>query len=517
VEAGPPSVAYRATKFIRRHRAGVTAAGVMVAALFIALAGAGWGYLSADAQRQRAQAEAEAAILARHEAEIVTSFLTEMLESATPEQARGSSPSTVTVREVLDRAAATIGSRLGNQPLVEARLRQTIGNAYRTLGVHGEAERQLQSALDIRRRQLGDHHADTLRVLGNIAGLRHEQGRFEEAVRVGEQALQAWRKAATEDDPTALGIMNNLAQTYSRMGRLAEAAALQRQVVEGQKRTQGPEHPHTLGGMVNLAQLLEDHDQFEESERLLLAATEGWTKAHGPDHPGTLLATSNLGALYTKLGRVAEAERLVRTAYEGRARVLGPSHPDTVRTLGNLGWTLLRARRMDEADDVLSTAWDAAASILGETHPDTQTIALNLLFLYDRQGWPESMQGRIIGLLRALRLVAAREDATPEQLNAAAWTLLTVRPESLRDPAAALRAATRCCELERERGGVELWQYLDTLAKAQFQTGSPGAAAENQREAIRLVPPVGERFRGEMEERLREYEAAAAAPGGGGP
>src|SRR5690606_17451715 len=46
VEAGPPSVGYRAAKFIRRHRGGVLAGGLVVMALVLAMAAASWGFVS---------------------------------------------------------------------------------------------------------------------------------------------------------------------------------------------------------------------------------------------------------------------------------------------------------------------------------------------------------------------------------------------------------------------------------------------------------------------------------------
>src|SRR5690606_6091944 len=116
-------------------------------------------------------------------------------------------------------------------------------------------------------------------------------------------------------------------------------------------------------------------------------------------------------------------------------------------------------------------------------------------------------------LLDTLRRAAAHSDAAAERLNACAWLLLTVEPESLRDDAAALTLARRACDKERTAGragahGPSLWEYLDTLALALFRTGSPAEAAAAQREAISLIPASGEAYRGEMEGRLGEYEAA---------
>jgi eukaryotic-like serine/threonine-protein kinase len=512
VDAGPPSAAYRALKFVRRHRAGVTAAGLMTVALVLAAGGATWGYISSEKHRRLAEehqkvAETErvAAMIARDEAERVTAFLTTMLESAAPEEA---GPGT-TVRQVLDRAAENLGAELRERPLVEARLRHTIGNTYRSLGMHDEADRHLHSALDIRRRELGPEHPDTLRIMANIGGLRHHQGRFHESELINRQVLEGWVRLGRQDEAPALGVMNNLAQTLSRQGRLPEALEMQRKVFAGQTRRQGESHPHTLGAMVNLAAMLESAREFQEAEALLQTATEGWRKAHGADHPGTLLSMYNLAGLYVRTGRLQDGELLYRRVVEGRLRILGPNHPDTINAQANLGWALLRAGRYSEAAPIMTAAWEGSRKHAGEDHPNTLTIAMNLLDIFEADGWPTSQRDAIAGLLSTLRALAGREETTPHDLNTCAWTMLKVQPETLQDPQTALRAAERACDKERRAGGVDLWQYLDTLALAQFRTGSPATAAETQREAIALVPEEGKKYLGEMRERLEQYDAAA--------
>lgn len=505
VEAGPPSAGYRASKFIRRHRGGVAAAGIAGAALFAGAGAAVWGYVQAESHLIRAETEAHAAREARDEAERVTTFLSEMLESASP----GEPGPATTVRQLLDRAAESVGTDLADRPLVEARLRHTIGRAYQSLGLYDDAERHQTAALHIRERALGVNHPDTLTVLATLSGLRHEQGRFEESERLGVRALAGFESAGRADTATAMGLMNNLAQTYSRQGRSAEAIELQKRVVEGQRRIQGPQHAHTLGAMVNLAQMLENQRLLNEAESLLVEAVAGWRAAHGAEHPGTLLALSNLASLYLRLGRYEESESLFRLMLDARTRVLGPMHPDTVRAHGNLGWLLKVIGRRDEAEQVLLAAWESARRVLGESHQDTLTIALNLTGIYEQQGWPEAMHARAADLVATLRTVTAHDNADADTLNSCAWLLLTVEPETLRDHDAALLIAARACNRERQHGGRELWQYLDTLALAEFRSGAAAAAMQHQREAITLIPPQGERYRGEMEQRLREYEQAA--------
>jgi serine/threonine protein kinase len=124
VLASPPSATYRIGKFVRRHRAGFTTAAATAVALVAGLALATYGFVTASHERDQKE-------LALTEAEAVTEFLADMLAAVDP----GKEGREVTVREVLDEASLTLGTAFGDQPLVEARLRQTVGEPYQALGL----------------------------------------------------------------------------------------------------------------------------------------------------------------------------------------------------------------------------------------------------------------------------------------------------------------------------------------------------------------------------------------------
>src|SRR5205823_5807933 len=106
VLATPPSMAYRASKFVRRHRSGVAvAAGVMLLLLGFAIT------MTVQAQRiarERDRASREAEVSGR-----VKDFLTGLFKVSDPNEARGNS---ITAREILDRGAKQIDTELSAQP-----------------------------------------------------------------------------------------------------------------------------------------------------------------------------------------------------------------------------------------------------------------------------------------------------------------------------------------------------------------------------------------------------------------
>jgi eukaryotic-like serine/threonine-protein kinase len=499
VRAAPPSRAYAARKFMRRHRGPVLAAALLLGAILAGLVGTAIGFVRAE--RERAVAET-----ARREGEIITAFLSEMLASPAPD-ARGRE---VRMREVLDTASATIDDRLDGFPRAETDLRRTIGNAYRALGEFDRAADHLAAALAIRVETLGPSDPDSVRARGDLAGIRQQQGRYDEAERLANEAISLHR--GDPGDRMIVGIRNNLAQTLSRQGRDREAIAMQRDVVEGMRRAAGPTALDTIGVSVNLASMLERAGEPEEAERLLVALADDVVRAHGAEHPTALFTRSELGNFYRSTGRLDRAEPILRETLAERTRVLGDRHPDVGRSMANLGWVLAQRGDVANGRRLLVEAWELLDAALGADHPDTLHVAVDALEQFEADGWPEDAEVRVSKVLASVRRVAAAELVADETLNTCAWYLLTIEPASLRDPHLAVEAARRACANARLQRNPLLWTYLDTYALALARTGSPREAVDAQREAIERLPREDEGYRAEMEGRLREYEALVNDP-----
>ncbi|MBL9121313.1 MAG: serine/threonine protein kinase [Phycisphaerae bacterium] len=504
VRAAPPSRTYRVGKFVRRHRGVVMAATLIVVALLVGIVGTGYGMITAE--RQEA-----AAVQARREAEIITGFLSDMLESPAPD-AQGRD---VSMRAVLDEASGTIATRLEGFPIAESQLRRTIGNAYRSLGELDRASDHLRGALEIRERVLGRRHRETVRARADLAGLRQQEGRYDDAERLANEALGDW-----EGDPDAaliLGLRNNLAQTFVRQGRLPEAIKMQRKVVEGMRRARGPTDGDTIGVSVNFASMLQGVGERAEAERILVSVADDAVRALGQDHPTALFARSELAGFLLQERRYAEAEPILRDTLDRRVRVLGERHPHVGRTYANLGLVLDGLGKGSEGRALLERGWANLEAALGPAHRDTIETAINLLERIEQVGWPADESGRVASVIASIREIVAADRVASVTLNSGAWFLLNVEPVSLRDPAVALRAAERACAQSRTMDDPDLWSYLDTYALALARNGDFPHAVTTQRESIERLPKDQEHFRGEMEARLREYQAALPAEPVHGP
>lgn len=500
VLAGPPSITYRAMKFVRRHRIAVTAALLVTLTLIGGIIGTGYGLA-------KAVREAEAARQARDESEAVTNFLTSMIESVQPDEAGKD----VTVREVLDASSPRLALEFRDRPTVEARLRHALGVSYWGLGRLQDADQHLPAAVELRRSVLGPDHSDTLVSTANLASLRLEQGRLDEAETLLNEVLERASRNFGDEHAITLGAMSNLAVIYSRRNDREKSIEMNRRVVTGQERAQGPHHPHTLGAKVNLADGLAELGRFDEAEPLLRQAAGDWEQYHGSEKPGTLIALQSLAMMELGMGRVDEAERTMRSVVETRKRVLGEHHIDTLTSTANLGTILSTKGASADAETALTAAWMGFCVELGDGHPTTLRVLMLLAGVIEEQGWPERTRDLVKSFVESCRRAALRTDLSPTELNNIAWLLLYVEPADLRDATTAMQVAQRACDADRAQGGHDLWMFLDTLASAQHALRQSVAALANQREAIRLLPAAGEQYRAEMEQRAKEYERAADA------
>jgi non-specific serine/threonine protein kinase/serine/threonine-protein kinase len=403
VDAAPPSTAYRVRKLVRKHRVGLaTAAGFLLLAIAAAIGGV-WLAIRANRAEQQARA--------------VSSFLRDdVLAQASPETQ--ANPSTrpdqnLTVRMALDRAAARIGSRFAGEPLVEAAVRQTIGDTYLDLGIYEKAQEQIETALALRRRILGDDdpetrastlslaqvleqrgryedaerllvplldelrrergtdHPDTVDAAANVGRLFWQQGKYAEAEPILEAALAGQRRALEDDDPVTLTTMNILAGTYFSQGKYAEAEPLYRTILDRRRRVLGAEHPSTVISMSNLAGQHRVRGRYDEAEELYREVRDVRMRVLGAEHPDTLAAVYNIAALYQAVGRNEEAEPLFRQVLDARRRILGPDHPRTLATEYGLAVLMRGVGNLPEAETHLSAVLAGRRRTLGEGHPDT--------------------------------------------------------------------------------------------------------------------------------------------------
>jgi serine/threonine protein kinase/tetratricopeptide (TPR) repeat protein len=353
VLASPPSVSYRAGKFVRRHRFGVGVAAVAVLLLvgFAVVMAMQAGRIASE--RDRANAEAETA-------RQVADFLVGLFEVADPTGTRGNS---ITARELLDEGSARMTRELASQPLVQARLMNTMGRVYRNLGLFDTSVELLEAAVETRRRELGDAHPDTA------------------------------------ESMTQLGFV------YLQLNRTHEARALLETAVATRESSLGVEHVDTgrsvyLLGMSHVLQ-----GDVEDARTLLERALGIFEETLGPESTEASWCIQDIGVILVESGDPAAAQTYFERAVEIKNRALGPEHPDTAIAIGNVGWNLVLLGRLEEARPHIDRSIAITEQILGPDHPQLATCLHSLGELLRRTGEFEKAD-------EALRRALAIREAT---------------------------------------------------------------------------------------------------------
>jgi eukaryotic-like serine/threonine-protein kinase len=368
VLARPASSAYRLRKYVRRHRVGVSVAAVV--ALLVTTFSIIQAMQLQRITRERDRADREAAA-----SKNVSEFLVGLFRVSDPSEARGNS---ITAREILDQGRARIDTGLAGQPVLQARLIQTMGEVYEALGLYSRARPLFQQALDTRRRELGLEHPETLASMDRLSENMEREGHYPEAESLARETLDIRRRVFGAEHADTIASMHTLAAITLSEGHYAESERLNRDALQIDRRVFGTEHPLTLTTMSYLARALCEQRKYPEAEELLRRALEAEQRVLGPENAKTLAVMHNLGIALRMSGQAPEAEKIDRDNLEVRRRVLGPEHPETLASMLELAASLDDLHRYAEAEVLYRQNLAVVRRTLGPQHPDGGSVEYNL-------------------------------------------------------------------------------------------------------------------------------------------
>ncbi len=390
VSAAAPSRAYRARKFVRRHRGPVAASVAVLVALIAGMLGTTWGLFDARQARNQALASAAAEKIAKETAEArdaesraVLDFVqTRILAAARPLGQEGGLGHDVSLRRAVEAALPFVESSFRDQPLVETRLRRTMGLSFWYLGDSKTAAEQLEAELALSEKHRGPDHPDTLGCMSNLANQYASMGRIDEAVALREKTLALQRVKLGREHRSVLVSMNNLANSYDDQGRHAEALSLWEEALPLMRKTLGTDDALTIVGMTNLAMGYQNAGRQTDALKLREETLAIVQRKFGNEYAGAIPMMNGLGISYDEVGREEDALRLrEQTLTLARAK-LGLEHPMTLWAMNNLAISYAEADRDAEALALREDVLKRRTTLLGPEHPDTLDAMDNLASSY---------------------------------------------------------------------------------------------------------------------------------------
>lgn len=310
---------HRLRRLVRRNRGFLASAALVI----LALAG---GLFATVQQTRRAEQEAARADAAAH-------FLEGLFKASDPRQAKGAPP---TARELLRRGTDRLGRDLRDQPLLRARLLDTLGGIHTSLGLFDEARPLLDEALAIRERLRGPRHPEVAETLVRLGALARLSGKGD-AVPLFRRALAIREAGFGPESAGVAEVLNDLGASLAADRQFAEAETTLQRALAIQERLWGGRDPRVAKTLHNLSGIAYYRGRPADAERFLQRALTIREAVLAPDDPDLAGSLEALALLRRSQGRLPEAERLLERQVPIIEKIYGPGHPELARALLNLG------------------------------------------------------------------------------------------------------------------------------------------------------------------------------------
>ncbi|HEV8060357.1 MAG TPA: tetratricopeptide repeat protein [Gemmataceae bacterium] len=419
VRAYREPVLVRAGRWARRHRTAVASVAVLLVTLVVA-SSVGMVLVTREKNRTAQQAAISRAL---------NDFLNDdLLAQADP---RRMPDKDLKVRTLLDRAKERLDGRFPHQPVVEARVRNTLGSAYLSLGdfVTAEsllraaralyesnlpaedrtrlrsnaelgfalfklgspdAEKLLSETLAVQKRVLDADDPDALRTMIVLAHVLDDRPPYEESQKIYEEVLAAEKRTLGDTDPATLMTQTDLAVNLKRRGHSEDARKLLEDTLATQKRTLKPNDLDLLSSMNNLASALESLGRYAESLKVSSELLPLQKQSLPVDHPDIANSMMSIANNLSKLGQYEQSLKMFEETIAVQKRSLPDGHQRTLVTMRGYANLLSRQGHREKA----RTVFEETISIQERTLPpgDPQTLATmrDLGILLDVMGQSEA-------------------------------------------------------------------------------------------------------------------------------
>jgi tetratricopeptide (TPR) repeat protein/tRNA A-37 threonylcarbamoyl transferase component Bud32 len=450
----------------------------------------------AEAQKTRAENQSKLARAEADKANKIAQVLTELFEASDPLGLHGipllrpKVGDTFTARQLLDQGAQRI-VKLNDEPEVQAKLMDAIGNVYCTLGETEEARPLLERALALRRQVLPRDHPDLAATMHNLGWLHHQRGDYTLARQLYEDALAIRRKHAAAQ-PLAVGVtLFNLAWLLADMEELVKSEELFKEVLELRRKHLGDSHRDVAVARMGLAAVYLQERNFVAALAPYLRARATMLKVEGGKGLVESIGLFQRGLLADRLGSFmgaafglvgSQAENDLKRSLLLARKMLGDQHAYVALVLHELAQIQAQEGKLVEAEQSFRDCLRIARRY-GLEHPKATILLRSFCsFLKDhgkkdeaRRLLQEALQQR-----RKLRGPTHHLVADVLLLSAELATAPAERAKLLREAAAIYRGSPDASRRGRAR-------CLNFLAL----TLPPSASAEAERlirEALAVVP-----------------------------
>ena len=419
VEARPPSLVYKFSKYARRHRSFLVASTTVFLTLVVGLSIATWQAIRAnhlleraavaeDNWKESARRANKAEKIAKEEAKaaseneeavssVIDFLVNELISHANPYVHQNQQ---LTVRQLLEKISKSPSTKFPSQPRAEASVRHFLGVICHRAGMIEQAQQHLSRALELRIEEFGEDHVETARTKFAFAySLLDFRTRYQSTEvlsqiskrrrQLANDAVETFEKVLGPNAPETLHALalKAFVAGYGRQ-KLNEAEQLYRELVSrapnGLK--SNSDDPLDLLGAVYMLIHLDQVGHDVKVDKEIKVRFEMAREELPNDHPQRAYWTHWYGqSLYLK-GKVKESAPYLQESFEARKRVLGKDNYFTFLSGRSIAALFARQGEFDKSISQLEECLEQVPEHAG------QTLNLGILYLKrnragDRKKW----------------------------------------------------------------------------------------------------------------------------------
>jgi len=456
IVARRPTMFYLLSRFGRRHRAATLGICATLIAIFAGSIAATAGFLKAREAERVAIEEA-------HNAQEISAFLASLFEEANPDVSVGRERS---AREILDIGRQRVQSELGDAPLVQAKVLETLSSVYKSLADFDTAKALLGQSLQLVRLHAPEDLTTRARLLNDLGDIERNQSHRDEALDLVEESMTLYQALGNPLTGDRADAVNNLALTYQELGRAEDAGPLFEEALSMRESLYESPHEKIALSLHNLGWHYGRTPQLDLAIAYTQRAIAMRTELFGEIHPRVAASMSMLSRFYQHAGRWEEAEATARKSVAIAEQIFEDGHPDLTFPMYELAAVLNEKGKTGEARDILQqvVTWERVS--LG---PDNHDLGMSL------KAYGETLLNlaefdEAENILREAQDIFLRLQSSPRSLDATETLLglVYLRSGRLHEAASILGSGDGTGPGDTDEGGMaDRQRAIDELRRAE--------------------------------------------------
>jgi non-specific serine/threonine protein kinase/serine/threonine-protein kinase len=410
VTARPPSVSYRARKFVRRNRAAVLGAAAAFVLIVAGTIASSIGLVRANRAEAAATAQGEIARLEAATANEASSFLVDLFSYANP--GRAGQPD-VPAETLLDQGVLSIEEELAGQPLLQAELLSTMSWTYKQIGKWDRARELMRRQLELREGVLPADAPDLASAVAELLDLLESTQdtpdevfyNDPEIMALAQRALDIRQRHIAADTVAWADAVSEIAFINGEAGEVETAVAIYRESLDRAERELGRDHSAYRRFLFGLQTVHLNSGQYAEAGEVLELSLDLERAAAEPDSSTILAILERLHIVEERIGDPDVALVMHEEVFALEKEIYADEPPDRMT---NSYWNLAAAyeerERWDDAIAIWKEYIAGFETVYGPDHPNALTGHILLGDTYREAGEHdlavESAKHGMTGLVR---------------------------------------------------------------------------------------------------------------------